>query len=138
MSKLGPHLGRILLKRSLLSHCKAFDLEVRIARFRLWKHCLCFFAGPGTGCEAPVLAFYCFFAGPGTGQWPRGPGTGFLCFFAGPSTGCEAPVLALAAATWLVDCNVHLQTILCDKIGVLNLDQRCINYVDPSKSMVLV
>ena len=38
MSKLGPHLGRILLKRSLLSHCKAFDLEVRIARFRLWKH----------------------------------------------------------------------------------------------------
>ena len=59
-------------------------------------------------------------------------------FIWSPGTGRVAPVLALAAATWLVDCNVHLQTILCDKVGVLNLDQRCINYVDPSKSMVLV
>ena len=74
--------------------------------------------------------------------WPRywlwGPGTGFLCFSAGPGTGSEAPVLALAAATWLVDCNIPLQTILCDKIFVLNLDQRCISCVDPWKSMVLV
>ena len=40
-SKLGPHLGRILLKRSLFSHCEAFDFQVRIARFRLRKHWPC-------------------------------------------------------------------------------------------------
>ena len=37
-SKMGPHLGRILLKRPHFPHCKAFDLQVRKARFRLWKH----------------------------------------------------------------------------------------------------
>ena len=38
-SKMGPHLGRILLKRPHFPHCKAFDLQVRKAIFRLWKHC---------------------------------------------------------------------------------------------------
>ena len=37
-SIMGPHLGRILLKRSHFPHCKAFDLQVRKALFRLWKH----------------------------------------------------------------------------------------------------
>ena len=39
-SKMGPHLGHILLKRPHFPHCKAFDLQVRKAIFRLWKHCL--------------------------------------------------------------------------------------------------
>ena len=38
-SKMGPYLGRILLKRSHFPQCKAFDLQVRNAIFRLWKHC---------------------------------------------------------------------------------------------------
>ena len=39
-SKMGPHLGRILLKRAHFSLGKAVDLHVRKALFRLWKHCL--------------------------------------------------------------------------------------------------
>ena len=39
-SIMGPHLGRILLKRSHFPHCKAFDLQVRKTLFRLRKHCI--------------------------------------------------------------------------------------------------
>ena len=37
-SKMGPHLGSILLERSHFSHCKTFDLQVCKARFHFRKH----------------------------------------------------------------------------------------------------
>ena len=51
-SKLGPHLGRILLKRSLFSHCEAFDFQVRIARLRKhWCRHSTNFSNCGSACK---------------------------------------------------------------------------------------
>ena len=51
-SKSSPHLGRILLKRSLFTHCEAFDFQVRIARLRKhWCRHSTNFSNCGSACK---------------------------------------------------------------------------------------